>query len=127
MGYDDLRDNLLELIRRTSAYLPPDVEEVIDLKRGLETKGSMAQMAMDMIVQNVGLAKARSLPICQDTGTITFYVDCPVGYDQLQFIKAAEEAVVMATAATPTSVIVASNSLPGIASKVTVTLFPSLI
>jgi len=97
MNYDNLRDNLLELIRRTSAYLPPDVEDVINLKKNLEAKNSMAEMAMDMILQNVGLAKKRSLPICQDTGTITFYVKCPVGFDELQFKKAAEDAVVAAT------------------------------
>jgi fumarate hydratase class I len=97
MDYRILRKNLLELIRRTSAYLPPDVEEVINQKKGLEAKGSMAEMAMDMIVRNVGLAKARSLPICQDTGTVSFYTECPVGYDQLQFKKTAEEAVVLAT------------------------------
>jgi len=97
MNYEKLRDNLLELIRRTSAYLPPDVEEVINLKRTIEKKNSMAEMAMEMIMQNVELAKKRSLPICQDTGTITFYVKCPVGYDQLNFKKAAEEAVVIAT------------------------------
>ncbi len=97
MNYEALRDNLLELIRRTSAYLPPDVEDVLNLKKNLEAKSSMAEMAMDMIIQNVGLAKKRSLPICQDTGTITFYVKCPVGFDQLLFQKAAEEAVVIAT------------------------------
>jgi len=47
MNYEKLRDNLLELIRRTSAYLPPDVEEVINLKRTIEKKNSMAEMAME--------------------------------------------------------------------------------
>lgn len=97
MSYETLRDNLLELLRRTSAFLPPDVENVLTLKKNLEAKNSMAEMAMDMVMQNVGLAKKRSLPICQDTGTITFYVKCPVGYDQLIFMKAAEEAVATAT------------------------------
>lgn len=97
MNYEMLRDNLLELLRRTSAFLPPDVEAVINLKKNMEAKNSMAEMAMDMIMQNVGLAKKRSLPICQDTGTIALYVKCPVGYDQLMFKKAAEEAVVTAT------------------------------
>lgn len=97
MSYETLRDNLLELLRRTSAYLPADVETVIELKKNLEAENSMAETAMNMIMQNVGLAKKRSLPICQDTGTISFYVKCPVGYDQLMFQKAAEEAVVQAT------------------------------
>jgi fumarate hydratase class I len=97
MSYEVVRDNLLELIRRTSAYLPNDAEEIINLKKNLEEKNSMAEMAMNMIMENVGLAKKLSLPICQDTGTITFYVKCPVGFDQLYFQKAAEEAVVVAT------------------------------
>ncbi|NOX36742.1 MAG: fumarate hydratase [Calditrichaeota bacterium] len=97
MDYTKLRDNLLELIRRTSAYLPPDVENVIQLNRSLEAQGSMAEMALDIIMKNIGLAKKHSLPICQDTGTITFYVKAPVGLNQLKFKQAAEEAVVLAT------------------------------
>jgi len=97
MNHNLLKNNLLELIRRTSAYLPPDVEEVINLRKSMEAKHSMAEMAVDMISQNIGLAKKNSLPICQDTGTITFYVKAPVGIDQLMIQKAAEEAVVQAT------------------------------
>jgi fumarate hydratase class I len=97
MNYQLLKDNLLELIRRTSAFLPPDVENVIALKKNLEAKNSMAEMATNMIMQNIGLAKKNSLPICQDTGTITFYVKAPVNMDQLLFKKAAEEAVILAT------------------------------
>ena len=97
MNYNILKDNLLELIRRTSAYLPPDVENVINLKKNLEEKNSMAAMASDMISQNIGLAKKNSVPICQDTGTITFYIKSPIAMDQLLFEKTAEEAVVQAT------------------------------
>lgn len=92
-----LKENLLELIRRTSAYLPPDVENVINLRKNLESKSSMAAMAVAMISQDIGLAKKNSLPICQDTGTITFYVKAPMGLDQLKFKQAAEDAVVLAT------------------------------
>lgn len=97
MNHNLLKTNLLELIRRASAYLPPDVEEVINLRKSLEAKHSMAEMAVNMISQNIGLAKKNSLPICQDTGTITFYVKAPVGTDQLMIRKAVEEAVVQAT------------------------------
>lgn len=97
MNFNLLKSNLLELIRRTSAYLPPDVEEVINLRKNLEAKHSMAEMAVDMIAQNIGLAKKNSLPICQDTGTITFYIKAPMNTDQLMIQKASEEAVVVAT------------------------------
>src|SRR5205823_1760507 len=48
--------------------------------------------------QNIGLAKKLSAPICQDTGTITFYVKTPVGFDQLALQEACCDAVAEATA-----------------------------
>jgi fumarate hydratase class I len=89
---------LLELIRRTSAFLPPDVSQVIETHRALEQAGSKAGLALDLVSQNIGLAKRLSAPICQDTGTITFYVRTPVGFNQLELEQLACEAVVEATA-----------------------------
>lgn len=90
-------ESCLELIRRTSAFLPHDVEQVISLSRKLEKSGSKADFALDLVMQNIGLAKRRSLPICQDTGTLTFYVTCPVGLNQIELQQAIEDAVVEAT------------------------------
>ncbi len=90
--------NILELIRRTSAFLPPDVSEVIDTHRALEQAGSKADLALSLVAQNIALAKRNSAPICQDTGTITFYITTPVGFDQIEMEKLCEEAVAEATA-----------------------------
>ncbi len=92
-----LRDSLLELIRRTSAEIPDDVHRAITGSLGQEKPGTIAQSAMQIIDQNIALAKNKSQPICQDTGSIIFYVDCPVGYDQLSFEEAARDAVKIAT------------------------------
>jgi fumarate hydratase, class I len=97
MNRDAFRSNMLELIRRTSAFLPPDVENVITLQRQLEAKGSKADFALELVAQNIGLAKARSLPICQDTGTITFYIETPAGVDQVELADLCREAVQKAT------------------------------
>src|SRR5262249_21161654 len=83
----------LDLIRRTSAVLPPDVTEVIETHRALEQAGSKADLALALVAQNITLAKRLSAPICQDTGTITFYVTTPVGFDQIELEKTCEEAV----------------------------------
>lgn len=88
---------MLELIRRTSAFLPPDVENVIQLNRKMEAAGSKANFALELVAQNIGLAKAKSLPICQDTGTISFYFEVPMGVDQLELEELTEEAVKEAT------------------------------
>src|SRR4026209_2653612 len=92
-----LQESLLELIRRTSAEIPDDVHKAILESLEREKKGTIAQSAMKIIEQNIALAKNKSQPICQDTGSIIFYVDCPVGYDQLNFEEAAREAVKLAT------------------------------
>src|SRR3989454_5641872 len=92
-----LQDSLLELVRRTSAEIPDDVHQAILDSLEREKKGTIAESAMKIIDQNIALAKQKSQPICQDTGSIIFYVDCPVGFDQLGFTEAAREAVKLAT------------------------------
>jgi fumarate hydratase class I len=92
-----LQDSLLELIRRTSTEIPDDVHRAILDSLEQEKKGTIAESAMKIIDQNIALAKNKSQPICQDTGSIIFYVDCPIGYDQLGFEESAREAVKLAT------------------------------
>jgi len=92
-----LADSLLELIRRTSAEIPEDVHRAIVEALEKEKKGTIAANAMSIIDQNIALAKSKSQPICQDTGSIIFYVDCPPGFDQITFRETATEAVKLAT------------------------------
>ncbi|HPU57070.1 MAG TPA: fumarate hydratase [Verrucomicrobiota bacterium] len=93
----NLQDSLLELIRRTSAEIPDDVHRAILNALEQEKKGTIAESAMKIIDQNIALAKNKSQPICQDTGSILFYVDCPANFDQLTFADTAREAVKLAT------------------------------
>ena len=97
MNRELFQQNILELIRRTSAFLPPDVENVIQFQRKLEASGSKADFALELVAQNIGLAKAKSLPICQDTGTINFFFETPKGVDQIELEELCREAVKQAT------------------------------
>src|SRR4029434_6323458 len=92
-----LQHSLLELIRRTSAEIPDDVQKAILDSLESERKGIIAASALKIIERNIELAKQKSQPICQDTGSILFYVDTPVGFDQIAFAEAAREAVKLAT------------------------------
>jgi fumarate hydratase class I len=92
-----LHDSLVELIRRTSAEIPDDVHQSILASLEAEKRGTIAEAAMKIIEQNIELAKRKSQPICQDTGSVIFYVDCPVGYDQIAFHETARDAVKNAT------------------------------
>ena len=97
MNRDRFQAHILELIRRTSAFLPADVSDVLEAWQVQEAKGSKADLALRLVLQNIGLAKRYSQPICQDTGTINFWITTPVGFDQLELEEAVCEAVVEAT------------------------------
>lgn len=88
---------LFELLRRTSTHLPPDVSQVLLAHRALEEAGSKAGLALALIAKNIAIARDVSAPICQDTGSITFFVGCPRHYDQIMFTTAAKAAVEDAT------------------------------
>lgn len=94
----NLKANLLELVRRTSAELPDDVVRTIASAAKQEQEGSNAQYAMNIIQSNIDMARLKSAPLCQDTGSILFFIRAPKGFDQLAFEKAAREAVAEATA-----------------------------
>ena len=93
-----LLESLVELIRRTSVELPEDVRRAIAAALETEKTGTIAESALKIIERNIDLAHCKSQPICQDTGSILFYVDAPVDFDQIAFGDAACEAVRQATA-----------------------------
>src|SRR5436190_4021655 len=93
----ELKNSLIEIIRRTSAEIPDDVQRAIVNSLEREKKGTIAESALKIIEKNIELAKQKSQPICQDTGSIIFYVDCPLGFDQIAFADAARAAVTEAT------------------------------
>ena len=92
-----LKESLIEVIRRTSAELPDDVHNAIIRSLEQEKKGTIAESALKIIDRNIALAKSKSQPICQDTGSIIFYVEAPAGLDQIAFEETAREAVKEAT------------------------------
>ena len=93
----DLTDAVLELVRRSSTDLPPDVETALRRSLEQEEPGSAAYGALETILQNVELARQNSTPICQDTGTPIFYVQYPEGWSTRKLRQQIEKAVVTAT------------------------------
>ena len=76
----DLTKDFLELIRLAATNLPPDVEIKLRLAFEAEEDGSAAKGALETILKNVELAREKSTPICQDTGTPIFYIHYPEGW-----------------------------------------------
>lgn len=66
-------DRVAEFIRRTSSSLPSDVESA--LRRALRREGTgPSAVVLRTILDNVALARREGTPLCQDTGTLAFYI-----------------------------------------------------
>ena len=93
----DLTEHFVELIKRTSTDLSPDVEGALVGASAREAPGSAAQGAMTTILENVRMSRETARPICQDTGTPIFYVWYPEGTSQRQMRQHIVKAVRIAT------------------------------
>ena len=94
---NDLTEALVELLRRASTDLPPDVEQALRAARESESVHSAAAGALDMILRNVELARQQSTPVCQDTGTPIFEFAVPAGASTRELSAAARRACAVAT------------------------------
>lgn len=90
-------DSFVEIIRKTSTELPKDVVTAIENGRKQEQADSRGEYALKIIEKNIGLAKVKSQPLCQDTGSILFYIHYPRKIDNEALTKVIRKAVVTAT------------------------------
>ncbi len=94
----ELKESILELLRRAATDLSPDVEAAIRKARDKEDEGTPARNVFDTILENVELARKQSTPMCQDTGSLVIYIDFPVGDSEKKYRDAIEWAAKEATA-----------------------------
>ncbi len=90
-------DTVVEIIRKTSAELPKDVIEAVQQGRQAEAEASRGKYAMNIICDNIEMAKVKSAPLCQDTGSILFYIHYPRKADADALQKQIRKAVTSAT------------------------------
>jgi fumarate hydratase subunit alpha len=88
-----VEDVAFNLIKQAVIYLPEDVKKA--LKRAYDEEISQSgKTQLKAILDNIELAEKYKAPICQDTGTIIFYIQAGAGVKHLDKI---EEALTRAT------------------------------
>jgi fumarate hydratase class I len=92
-----LQETFVEIIRKTSAELPQDVVDAVVAGLEQEAANSRGEYALKIIQKNIELAKKKSQPLCQDTGSILFYVHYPWKLDAEALGKTLRRAVTAAT------------------------------
>ncbi|WP_303838780.1 fumarate hydratase [Evansella sp. LMS18] len=88
---------MYELVTETSTNLPYDVRRAIRAAKERENAGTRAALSLATITQNIDMADDNVLPICQDTGMLTFEIKVPVGANQIEMKKEIYEAIRQAT------------------------------
>jgi len=73
--------NIVEALRVLETDLPRDVEE--RLQECLRRERGNSKEIMKAIIENVRYARERSIPMCQDTGTLVFFVRCTEEYGNI--------------------------------------------
>jgi fumarate hydratase subunit alpha len=81
------------LIKQAVIYLPEDVKQALQKAYAEETSAT-AKTQLKAILCNIALAEERQAPMCQDTGTLTFYVKAGA---RVKHLDKVEEALVNAT------------------------------
>ncbi|MFP3318318.1 MAG: fumarate hydratase [Thermoplasmata archaeon] len=74
----DIEKSILEAIRLAETTIPEDVYKHLKMAYSME-ENEISKSQLQSILDNVEYAREKKLPICQDTGTQTFFVD--IGYD----------------------------------------------
>jgi fumarate hydratase subunit alpha len=93
-------EKLAEALAQAATVLPGDV--VSALERARDREEGPARVQLEAILRNVGIAREGRVPICQDTGTPTFFVRFGTGFPHLAaLVDAIPEAVRLATREVP--------------------------
>ncbi len=100
MDYDKIGLALEDAIRRAETILPCDV--VVALEQAKESEQGMARVQLETILKNAEIARAGSIPMCQDTGIQTFIVRVGAQFPWLSSLQSQiVQAVRRATAEIP--------------------------
>jgi len=72
MKQTELEQIITELIKKTEMFLPDEV--VSHIKKAIKKETKIGKTILQSILKNINLAKNTHRPICQDTGTLTFFI-----------------------------------------------------
>lgn len=95
--YPEFKEWIVELLRRTSTDLPEDVVAGLERARDGEAPDSSACSVFGSILKNVEIAREKSTPLCQDTGTNILLVHHPQTVSAREMTIDIQDAVVIAT------------------------------
>ncbi len=100
MDSQELKAEIIDAIRKAATSVPEYIEK--ELRRAYEIEEGVAKNQIENILKNIKIARENCLPICQDTGIVTFHVSIKDASIDLKYLeKILREAVKEATNIVP--------------------------
>jgi fumarate hydratase subunit alpha len=81
----DIKNGIIQLIKKAETELPTDVINALKKARGVEE--GIAKTQIETILKNIDLAKKSGRPMCQDTGIQTFFVEIGMDFQHINKLK----------------------------------------
>jgi fumarate hydratase subunit alpha len=81
----NIEEILIEAIEKAETELPKDV--IRALKKATNTEKGLARIQMEAILENVKIASKEGIPMCQDTGIMSFYVQAGTEFKYISDLK----------------------------------------
>jgi len=88
MNQTKIEDGLVEAIKLAVTRVTGETQKALEEAREKEEKEG-AKVQLDAILENIEVGKDEERPICQDTGTQTFFVELGEDFDKPTMIKKA--------------------------------------
>ncbi len=85
MDNADIKNGIIQLIKKAETELPTDVINALKKAYGIEE--GIAKTQIEAILKNIDLAKESGRPMCQDTGIQTFFVEIGVDFQHINKLK----------------------------------------
>jgi fumarate hydratase subunit alpha len=101
LPHNDLKSALVAALKQAATILPHDVVDALKRAEAKETS-DLGKAQLTAILENVNIAREGSIPMCQDTGIQTFFIEAGVNNPHLETLRSTiNDAVAEATAAIP--------------------------
>ncbi|NIR25429.1 MAG: fumarate hydratase, partial [Gammaproteobacteria bacterium] len=98
-----LQQAIIQLYRKVSTSLPPDVEDALKTAHSSEAGNSETRILLEDILSGVKSSRSEKRPVCMETGIPVFYVSAPPGLSHREIETSIKEATREATRKIPLS------------------------
>jgi fumarate hydratase subunit alpha len=91
MDLKTFEQDLERIIKKVATSVHPDTLKALEIARNLETGPARSQL--ETMLRAIKIGTTRGIPVCQDTGTLTFFVEVGTNFPDFDFLGKFREVI----------------------------------